>query len=49
MIFDPDLYYEEFLRYHELAKVQQKECNLGTTPHMEGTVTDPLMAQHRAV
>jgi len=38
-------YYDEFLRYYSLAKTQQDECNLGTIPHMAGTVKDPLM-QH---
>ncbi len=35
-------YYEEFLRYHDLAKKQQELCNLGTHPY-EGSVPDPLM------
>jgi len=42
-MFDRELYYEEFLRYTEMATVQQYECNLGTIPHDVGTVTDPLM------
>ena len=36
-------YYSEFLRYYEMAKKQQEECNLGTIPHEESTVPDELM------
>jgi len=36
-------YYDEFLRYHEMAKKQQELCNLGLTPHHESGVDDPLM------
>lgn len=42
-MFDKDLYFEEFIRYHDLASTQQAECNLGNVPHLEGTITDPLM------
>lgn len=35
-------YYDEFLRYHELAKKQQELCNLGSEPYL-GSVGDPLM------
>ena len=38
-------YYDEFLRYHEMAKTQQIESNLGTIPHKEGSVKDPLMQE----
>lgn len=41
--FDRDFYMEEFLRYFSMAATQQKECNLGTIPHLEGTVKDDLM------
>ena len=36
-------YYEEFLRYFELAKKQQELSNLGMTPHDESEMQDPLM------
>jgi len=36
-------YYDEFLRYYEMAKKQQEECNLGKIPHMESSVGDELM------
>lgn len=36
-------YYDEFLRYYELAALQQKECNLGITPHKELDIKDDLM------
>ena len=36
-------YYDEFLRYHQMAKTQQAECNFGGQPHLKGTVKDPLM------
>ena len=42
---DPELYFQEVVRYYSMAKVQQEECNLGTIPHTAGTVKDPLM-QH---
>ena len=38
-------YYAEFLRYYQLAAIQQKECNLGTIPHAESSVADDLMRQ----
>lgn len=44
-MIDPEHYFEEFIRYHRLAEAQMLECNLGTTPHTEGMVQDPLM-QH---
>lgn len=43
MSIQPTRYYDEFLRYYEMAKIQQEECNLGTIPHEQGTVTDDLM------
>lgn len=36
-------YYDEFLRYHKMAKIQQAECNLGGVPHLKGSVKDQLM------
>ena len=36
-------YYEEFLRYYDLAKQQQKLCNLGNIAHKESNVGDDLM------
>lgn len=40
---DPELYFEEFVRYYGMAKIQQAECNVGTIPHTEGTIQDELM------
>lgn len=37
-------YYEEFLRYHDLAKKQQELCNLGSHAY-EGSVPDDLMCK----
>lgn len=42
-LFDPELYFGEFLRYHKMAEVQQRECNLGPLAHGEGSIQDPLM------
>lgn len=36
-------YYDEFLRYYEMAKTQQQECNLGTIPHSLSSIDDDLM------
>lgn len=36
-------YYDEFLRYHKMAKTQQEECNLGGILHSKGSVKDQLM------
>lgn len=36
-------YYDEFLRYYEMAKIQQEECNLGTINHIDSSVDDDLM------
>jgi hypothetical protein len=36
-------YYPEFLRYYQMAKTQQDECNLGTMKHHESSVEDELM------
>jgi hypothetical protein len=39
----PTKYYDEFIRYYNLAKTQQEECNLGVLKHSESTVQDDLM------
>lgn len=39
----PTKYYEEFLRYYEMATRQQAESNLGAIPHLEGSIQDDLM------
>lgn len=39
----PTIYFDEFLRYYNMAKTQQEECNLGTIPHAESSVDDDLM------
>jgi hypothetical protein len=36
-------YYEEFLRYYQMAKTQQEECNLGIIKHADSSVPDDLM------
>ena len=36
-------YYEEFLRYYQMAKTQQEECNLGRIKHADSSVNDELM------
>jgi len=36
-------HYQEFLRYYDLAKQQQKLCNLGDLPHIDSDVNDDLM------
>lgn len=36
-------YYDEFLRYYEMAKTQQIECNLGTINYKDSSVDDDLM------
>jgi hypothetical protein len=36
-------YYEEFLRYYQMAKTQQEECNLGRIKHADSSVPDELM------
>ena len=38
-------YYDEFIRYYELALDQQKKSNLGHIPHAESKMDDPLMEQ----
>lgn len=36
-------YYDEFLRYFDMAKTQQRECNLGSIKHEDSSVNDNLM------
>lgn len=36
-------YYDEFIRYYNLAFEQQKLSNLGTVPHDQSNMNDPLM------
>ena len=38
-------YYEEFIKYYNLAKTQQEECNLGLIPHEKSSIDDQLMKQ----
>ena len=43
MRIETTAYYDEMVRYAAMAKTQQIECNLGTIPHLEGSVKDDLM------
>ena len=43
MRIETTAYYDEMVRYAAMAKTQQAECNLGTIPHLEGSVKDDLM------
>ena len=43
MRIETTVYYDEMVRYAGMAKVQQIECNLGTIPHMHGSIKDDLM------
>ena len=38
-------YYDEFIRYFNLALDQQKKSNLGHIPHQDSDMNDPLMEQ----
>jgi len=38
-------YYDEFIRYYELALDQQRKSNLGKIPHQESKMNDDLMEQ----
>jgi len=38
-------YYDEFIRYFNLALDQQQKSNLGHTPHQDSDMNDPLMEQ----
>lgn len=43
MKIEPTKYFDEFLRYYQMAKTQQEECNLGIVPHQQSSVDDDLM------
>lgn len=45
MNIEPTKYYDEYLRYFELATKQQELCNFGNVPHSESGVDDTLMEQ----
>lgn len=36
-------YYDEYIRYYQLAKDQQAKCNLGSVPYLESNMNDDLM------
>ncbi len=42
-LITPTEYYYEFIRYFEMAKKQQEECNLGLIPHINSSIDDNLM------
>jgi len=42
-MIDTNQYYDEFIRYFDLAKDQQVKCNLGTTAYLESDMGDDLM------
>lgn len=42
-MIEPTEYYEEYLRYFNLASKQQDSSNLGSIPHQESNVNDELM------
>jgi hypothetical protein len=39
----PTKYYDEFIKYFQMAKIQQEECNLGRIKHSESSIPDDLM------
>jgi hypothetical protein len=43
MKLEPTKYYDEFLRYYDMAKTQQILCNIGDTPYINSGVQDDLM------
>ena len=49
MRIEPTVYYDEFLRYFEMAKDQQEKCNTSTKPphgmidHADSEMNDDLM------
>ncbi len=45
MKIEPTKYYDEYLRYFEMATKQQEHCNLGITPHNELDIGDELMQE----
>jgi len=36
-------YYDEYIRYFNLAKDQQAKCNLGTVPYLDSEMGDDLL------
>jgi hypothetical protein len=42
-LVSPTKYYYEFLRYYEMCKTQEEECNLGVIPHEKSSIEDDLM------
>lgn len=42
-MIEPTEYYEEYLRYFNLASKQQDSSNLGSVPHQQSNVDDELM------
>jgi len=38
-------YYDEFIRYYDLALKQQERSNLGMVDHADSEMNDPLMEQ----
>jgi hypothetical protein len=42
-MIETNQYYDEFIRYFDLAKDQQVKCNLGTTAYLESDMGDDLM------
>ena len=45
MRITPTKYYDEYLRYFDMATKQQEHCNLGTIPHSEFDIGDKLMQE----
>ncbi len=45
MNIEPTKYYDNYLKYHQLAEKQQKDCNLGHTLHEEWDGDDDLLKQ----
>lgn len=43
MRIEPTEYYDEYLRYFELATKQQELCNFGTVSHLQSDIGDDLM------
>lgn len=42
-MIETTIYYDEFLRYYNMAETQQRECNLGFISHCHSSVNDELM------
>ena len=42
-MIETNQYYDEFIRYFNLAKDQQVKCNLGTIPYLQSDMHDDLM------